>query len=463
MLGSEIIAMSCRRTLLILSCLFLGAGTGTGDSLDLARRLNDAFVQVAETVSGSVVVIEVAQPDPESGRPVFGGRGSGVVISEEGHVLTNNHVVEGASRLRVRLRDGRSFSAAVRGTDPQSDVAVIRMVPDERTPRFEPAVLGDSDKVRVGEVAIAIGAPFELDYSVTFGHVSAKGRSGVSLGGPDSDQDFIQTDANINPGNSGGPLVNIRGEVLGINTLVRGINTGIGFAIPINMAREIAGEIIEHGSFTRARLGIGIQSLSDRDDLNRFLDQVDRGVLVTYINPDGPAAHSELQPADVIVAVEETPVYTVSQLKNQIRSRTVGKPVSLSVVRMDRLMEVPVVPEKWQVGGGSSAVPPEERPRPAVVTSGLRFREIDEEQARLHGLDTDTGIYIAEIVAGSPASRSGRLMPGLRVTAINSIPVRDLAEVRTAWDSVDLSRGVVIQFVGPDGGPTFEFLEGSGQ
>ena len=444
--------------------LLLG-GVVRSDSLELAHRLNEAFVQVASTVSESVVVIEVAHPDPATGQPVFDGRGSGIVISDEGDVLTNNHVVRDAVRLRVRLRDGRSFSADIRGQDPQSDVAVVRMATRERESRFRPARLGDSDQVRVGEFAIAIGAPFDLDYSVTFGHVSAKGRSGgtLAIGAPDSDQDFIQTDANINPGNSGGPLVNIRGEVIGINTLVRGLNTGIGFAIPINMAREIAGEILRTGSFTRARLGIGIQTLSEREDFKAFLTQVDQGVLVTYIDPDGPASASDLQPADVIVAVGEHPVSTVSQLKNQVRGRTVGRPLSLSVVRMDRMLEVTVVPERWEVPGASRPQPPAEARESRMDGSGLVLRELDPEQAALHGLDRTRGIYIFGIEPGSPAARSPRLRPGLPVIAINSIPVRTLEDVGRAWETVDPSRGLILQFLGPDGGPTFEFLGGSGE
>lgn len=456
-------------------------GSVGGDaSLSLADRLNAVFVRAADAVSASVVVIEVAHRRPnrwaagqapadesEMGEDVFDARGSGVVISSDGYVLTNFHVIEGASRLRVRLRDGQSFAASVRGQDPQSDVAVIRIDAGERPGLFQPAVFGDSDKVRVGEFAIAVGAPFDLDYSVTFGHVSAKGRSGGALGSAGADQDFIQTDADINPGNSGGPLVNIRGEVIGVNTLVRGMNTGIGFAIPINMAREIAGQIMEHGKFTRARLGIEIETLADGDDFNQILEEMDQGVVVRRMNPNGPAADSDLQPADVIVAVEGVPVATAQELKNQVRSKPVGDPLNLSVVRLDRRfkirrLEIEVIPEEW-LAETAAAVPPQKRRREnKAPTSGLRLRAIDDDWAKLYGLKTREGVVLTEIERNTPASRSTRLRPGVVVTAVNSIPVRSPWDVAEAWESVDLRKGVVIHFVDSSGAPMFEFLKDRG-
>ena len=475
------------------------------DSLSLARQLNEAFVQVADTVSASVVVIEVAhrrgaqaaagaaphgewfellpdelkrqfedyldkqkepapptnEGDDNEGEDVFDGKGSGVVISEDGLVLTNYHVIEGASRLRVRLRSGRSFSASVQGQDPQSDVAVIRIEPGESGQTFQAAKLGDSDRVRVGEFAIAIGAPFELDYSVTFGHVSAKGRSGV-LNSRESDQDFIQTDADINPGNSGGPLVNIFGEVIGINTLIRGMNTGIGFAIPINMANEIAQQIIETGKFTRARLGIGIETLVENDDFNRFLPNVSQGVIVASIDPDGPAANSGLQPADVVVAVGGVPVATSQQLKNQIRSRSIGEPVELSVVRFSEEKTIQVTPEEWLTRSQAQNATEEKRQVKKDYVTGLRFRSLDEDLAELFGLEVSEGVVITEVERNSLASRSIWLRPGVVITAINAVPVKDLNDVMKAWESVDLDKGVVISLKDSSGVPRFEFLKDRG-
>jgi serine protease Do len=489
---------------LIAACcaLVIEAAEDGEDSASLVRQLNESFVRVADTVSASVVVIEVAHrrgasvvpkqqlrgdwfellPDdlkrqyqeylekqqenaqPElNGDPdedVFDGKGSGVVISEDGLVMTNYHVIEGASRLRVRLQNGRSFSASVQGQDPQSDVAIIKIEPGVSSQPFQVATLGDSDKVRVGEFAIAIGAPFELDYSVTFGHVSAKGRSGV-LKLTESDQDFIQTDAAINPGNSGGPLVNIFGEVIGINTLIRGMNTGIGFAIPINMAREISEQIIETGKFTRARLGIGIETLVENDDFNRFLPAVSQGVIVSSVDPQGPAAGTGLQPADVVVAVGGVQVATSQQLKNQVRSRSIGEPVVLSVVRMNQQLEITVTPEEWESKAVARTASVKKESRGPFV-SGLRLRPLTEELVELFGLDQNEGLVITEIERDSLASRAIWLRPGVLVTAVNSVPVKSLSDVSKAWADVDLEEGVLINLIDPNGVPRFEFLKGRG-
>ena len=501
--------MLYRLSLLIrfLGCLSLAAGLALGqtserlenETFSLVRELDDAFVRVADTVSSSVVVIEVAhrrgdqaaatgrlqsewfdrlpddmkrqfedylkkqqedatpEGDTDPDEDVFDGKGSGVVISEDGFVLTNYHVIEGASLIRVRLQNGQSFSASVQGQDPQSDVAVIKIDPGASTQSFPEAILGDSDKVEVGQFAIAIGAPFELDYSVTFGHVSAKGRSGV-LNSVESDQDFIQTDADINPGNSGGPLVNIYGEVIGINTLIRGMNTGIGFAIPINMAREISEQIIESGKFTRARLGVGIETLVENDDFNRFLPAVSQGVIISSIDPSGPAADSGLQPADVVVAVGGVPVATSQQLKNQVRSKLVGEPVKLSVVRMDQRLEFSVVPTEW---ASRSVIPkiPKKRKKSGPFVSGMRLRPVDDEMMALFDLERTDGVVISEIERDSLASRSRSLNPGVLVTAINSVPVRSLSDVVDAWLKVDVEKGVLINFVDSSGTPRFEFLK----
>src|SRR5258705_958549 len=331
-------------------------------ALDFARQLNQAYIDVAEEVSPTVVVIRVAQkagrfdlddeenplwdmlppefrkqlekqrekqrkeqesPKESPGTkepPVFNGQGSGVVIRKEGYILTNRHVVDGAERIKVRFNDGDEFDAEVRGIDSQSDLAVLKI--DPKSKKLKAAKLGDSDKTRVGEFAIAIGAPFELDYSFTFGHVSAKGRSRI-INDPTMDQDFIQTDANINPGNSGGPLVNIEGEVIGINTLIKGLRTGIGFAIPVNLVKEVSEKLISDGKYVRAWLGIGIQALRENSDYRDLVTNITDGVVVTLIQTNGPAAKSDLKPSDVITAVAGKPVATAQQLTNEIRSKKI--------------------------------------------------------------------------------------------------------------------------------------------
>ena len=364
-------------------------------AIDLARQINNAFIEVAENVSPSVVVIKVAQrnrpdalddmdnpfwdlvpkefrkqfeeererrrkqneEDKEEGRrgrrgekgPEFNGQGSGVIIRDDGYILTNFHVVEEAEKIVVRLRDGRKFEGTVRGKDAQSDLAVIKI----NATNLPTAKLGDSAAVRVGEFAVAIGAPFELDYSVTYGHVSAKGRSrvvpsfGVNSQGAMMDQDFLQTDASINPGNSGGPLVNLYGEVIGINTLIRGMHTGIGFAVPINLAKQVSEELIAHGKFPRLWLGIGIRGLREDDDSMEQIKGVEDGVLVTTIRAEGPASKSDLKSGDVITMVDGKTVGTATQLRNEIRGKKAGVPVTLDLVRNGKPMKIKVRPELW--------------------------------------------------------------------------------------------------------------------
>src|SRR5437667_1868260 len=349
---------------LALSGLLISSRAATAKepsaNLALARQLTQAFIELAEKVSPAVVVITVVEKptatatyddedDTSDAVPrdfwrrfhrqfkelpmeKSQGQGSGIIIRENGFILTNRHVVEEAESIEVRLQDGRTFKAKVRGMDPQSDVAVVKI--DAKG--LPTATLADSSKIRVGEFAIAIGAPFRLDYSVTFGHVSAKSRSDVvtPLEGPGlMDQDFIQTDANINPGNSGGPLVNIEGEVIGMNTLIRGLRTGIGFAIPSSLAKEISDKLITEGKFTRAWLGVEIHTLRDDADFRALIKGPAEGVVVHSILPNGPAAKSELKPIDIITAVDGKRVATAQQLRGELRSKKIGHPVTLDVFR----------------------------------------------------------------------------------------------------------------------------------
>ncbi len=340
--------------------------------LAIARQLNEAFVEVAERASASTVVIKVAQKAgaaaaahqfsermPEELRrdfeeylekekqrsekfgPRFNGEGSGIVIREDGYILTNNHVVQEAERIRVKFRDGREYDAEVRGGDADADIAVLHLKGNIHG--LAVARFADSAKVRVGEFAIAIGAPYELEYSVTVGHVSAKGRAGLAE--TMMDEDFIQTDANINPGNSGGPLVNLDGEVIGVNSMIRGIGTGICFAIPSNLAREIADSLVKDGRFRRSWLGINIESIGENEVLQAEFPGVKAGVVVTHIREDGPAAHSKLRARDVVTAVDGRAVGTVQQLRNAVTRKHVGTDVTLDVVRDGKPMKIKVQPD----------------------------------------------------------------------------------------------------------------------
>jgi serine protease Do len=328
----------------------------TAPSIPEARalqQLSEAFAAVAEHVKPSVVYIRSQRTETASKQrvppgmerffPRFRqqpeieqGSGSGFVVSADGYILTNNHVVEGAEQVTVRLLDRREFKAKVIGTDPNTDVAVVKI--DAKG--LPPMALGNSDDARVGEWVLAIGNPLGegLTFTVTSGIVSAKGRAlpGLPGRGQGSIQDFIQTDAAINPGNSGGPLVSVRGEVIGINSAIAsetGFYSGYGFAIPINLARTVMNQLIETGTVHRAALGVSIDNVTLNDAAYVGLPEI-RGVVVKDIpNDDSPAKAAGIQPGDVIIAVDSKPVERVGQLQQAIGFRKPGDVVKVEVAR----------------------------------------------------------------------------------------------------------------------------------
>lgn len=407
------------------------------DAFTLIHQLNEAFVQVASEMSKSVVVIEVFEERDDSG-PRFrrtAGRGSGMVITEDGYILTNSHVLEDAGDIRVKFKDGREFTGTIRGVDEQSDIAVVKIEASDLSPiRF-----ADSSRTRVGEFAIAVGTPFNLDYSITVGHVSAKGRSGI-LNDPAADQDFIQTDASINPGNSGGPLVNIFGEVIGVNTLIRGIGTGISFAIPSNLAREVSEKIILEGKFVRSWLGVGIRSLNDYNIDNPLRQAYQSGVVITDILRDGPAASSELSVGDLVQFVDNVRVETVQNLKNQIRSKKIGKAVVLDVIRDSNPLRVEVYPQAW----------PEEM---ASQSEGIELTRIGitVEGFRIGGIGI--GLLVMDLDQDSLGRKSG-IRRGDIIVEMNEDNFTDLAEAIELFSESDIKTGVTVKIM-RDG----EFME----
>jgi Do/DeqQ family serine protease len=322
-----------------------------------ADALQSAFVRVAERVRPAVVHIGTVQvartrrppmvPGPFSDDPLlkdffdqfFGpqgpgrreefhqpGLGSGVIIDKRGYVLTNHHVVRGADGVTVRLSSKQEYRGKIVGVDVKTDLAVIRFEPDGDV---AVATLGNSDSLRVGEWAIAIGNPFGLDQTVTVGVVSATGRADVGIA---TYENFIQTDASINPGNSGGPLVNLRGEIIGINTAIVATGQGIGFAIPANMVKRVTGQLIDRGKVTRGWIGIALEPLTT--DLAQSLGLRDaRGAVVARVYPGGPAAAAGLQKNDVVVSFEGAVVDDYRQLQRLSADAEVGKTVKLEIVR----------------------------------------------------------------------------------------------------------------------------------
>jgi serine protease Do len=436
-------------------------------ALSLARQLNEAFIEVADKVSPSVVVIEITekpgQNDDESGswwdflppedrprhrrqrsRPVQ-AEGSGIIITADGYILTNNHVVENASRILVRLKDGRAFTGEVKGTDAASDIAVIKI----KATGLNAATLGDSDGTRVGEFVLAIGAPFTLSYSVTFGHVSAKGRSALFENVAYSDQDFIQTDASINPGNSGGPLVNLYGEVIAINTMIEGMNTGIGFAIPINLAKRVKDHLISEGRYTRAWIGVHIEGLKDftsyRELEPELAPDVDSGVVITGIRADGPAAKSGLRAGDIILAVENKKVETARQLQDAISVETPGRVLTLDVARGKQRLALKVqtagVPDDLVSSPTESA--PVSPGAPESPMFGLTLGALTKDLAERYGLNATGGVVVTAVQRDSPADEQ-RIQVGDVITRVNRHPVANLRQFRQALRSADAKKGILL-------------------
>lgn len=451
--------------------------------LQVARQLNNAFVEVAAQVMPSVVVITAHLPPPDLSRSETDsnqsrrrnsrrfrdgdeesiGSGSRVIIRKDGYIVTNRHVVEDADRIEVRLKDGRKFAATVRGMDPQSDVAVLKIA----ATNLPAAKFADTSKTRVGEFAIAIGAPFQFDYSVTFGHVSAKSRDNVlprNSNGAALDQDYLQTDANINPGNSGGPLVNLDGEVMGINTVIRGINTGIGFAIPAQLVKEVAEQLIRDGKFTRAWLGVSIVALSEDDAYRELLQDLSAGVVIRAVIPDGPAARANLQASDVILAVEGKPVATPQELRNEIRTRKLGTPVRLTVQRGGKKQQFEILPAEWAGVSESKPTAPPNTNSVALAPAklGMEIKALTAELAgKFHVAAATAGVIVTKVEGKSAAERCG-IAPGDIITAIDQQPTPTPRRYREALRNADLAKGVVVNLTTANVA-RFEILQAAGE
>jgi serine protease Do len=446
-------------------------------ALNFARQLNEAFVEVADKVSPAVVVIDIRQKvngkETEGGgsfwdilppelrrhfqnhggahKQWLAGEGSGVVISPDGYILTNNHVVEGADDIVVRLKDGRSFAGEVKGADAESDIAVLKI----NATGLTPAKLGDSDATRVGEFALAIGAPFELSDTVTVGHVSAKGRSFEQ----DADQDFIQTDARILPGNSGGPLVNLDGEVIGINTMIEGLDTGIGFAVSINLAKRVKDHLMNEGKFTRSWLGIYIHELKNDSDYlsleGKLAPDARDGVVVDAILPGGPASKSDLRPGDVITAVDGKTVQTTRQLRDEIADKKPGSTTMLVVVRGKEHLTIQTTPGITRPVDEFSVKPSVE---PASL--GLTVKGMTKELAEQYGVELVSGVIVTAVDQDSLAEVRG-IKTGDVITEINRQRISTLRQFRDAVKSADAKRGLMVNLVS-EGASRFVVLKDGG-
>lgn len=341
--------------------------------------------------------------------------GSGFIIDEEGYIVTNNHVIENADKIKVKLNNGKEFDAEIIGRDPNTDLALIKIKPARHLPVVK---MGDSDALKVGQWVIAIGSPFGLEHTVTAGIVSAKGR--VIGSGPYDD--FIQTDASINPGNSGGPLINMNGKVVGINTAIVAGGQGIGFAIPINLAKGIINQLKKHGEVTRGWLGVAIQDLSE--DLAKYYGVEDKkGVLVAEVFPGDPADKAGIKLKDIIVEVNGEKVETGRDLTRIIANFGVGENVKIKLLRNNREKTVNVKIAKRK----DSKVLARKTQTGQEDELGIRVSKLTPEIARRFNITERKGVVVAEVASGSKAESAGVLVGDI-VKEINRTGINTVEE-----------------------------------
>ena len=387
------------------------------------------------------------QPGPRRDKsPRRGGAGSGFIIDADGHILTNNHVVEGADELLVNLDGDKEYTATLIGTDPKTDLALIRINREDgdNTP-FPYLRMGDSDKLEVGEWVVAIGNPFGLSHTVTVGVVSAKSRN-IGAGAYD---EFIQTDASINPGNSGGPLINIKGEVIGINTAIisgpaGGGNVGIGFAIPVNMAKSILTDLREKGKVIRGWLGVMIQKITP--DLAKSFSLADKnGALVGDVIPEGPAAKAGIKRGDVIVEFNGQEVSNMEQLPKIVAQTTPETNVNVVVVRDGKPMTLDVRIAILKDGDVKVAK------LPSLDSLGMQGQDITPDLARSLNLDSEEGVLVSDVTAGQSAAEAG-IRRGDVITEIDRKPISNMVEYKRSLGT--LKKGRTVLFLIQRGGTT---------
>ncbi len=457
-------------TSLTLLVFFFSPADAQQGGIENLRQTSKAFASVARVVSPSVVFIQVEsrtrdtggtqirpspfgeqlpfgedffkrffgdefprvppQQDPRSERRAI-GQGSGFVfaangglLSDKTYILTNNHVVEDADKIEVRLQDGREFNAEIKGRDPQSDVAVIEI----KTGGLKPLELGDSSSLEVGEWVVAIGNPFGLSHTLTVGVVSATGRTSLGI---NDYEDFIQTDAAINPGNSGGPLVNLDGKVVGINTAIfsrSGGYMGVGFAIPINLAKSIANQLIDRGEVTRGFIGIIIQPLTPELAKSFGIDEA-QGILIAQVNEGSPAAKSDLRAGDVIVEHRGERVQDIGRFRNRVSLTPPGTKEHLTIMRDGKRINVTLtigkLTEDHVIASG---------PARSDEELGLTVQTLTKDLAEKFDTDVSDGVMVTAVAASSIAALAG-IEPGTVIVQVNRKPVKTARAFKKAVDA----------------------------
>lgn len=366
------------------------------------------------------------------------GQGSGFIISKDGYILTNNHVVENADKITVTLSDNEKMEAKLIGTDPQSDVALIKIENGKDLPVIP---MGNSDALEVGEWVIAIGNPFGLSQTVTVGVVSAKGRSRVGI---NEYENFIQTDAAINPGNSGGPLLNIYGEVVGINSALfsrTGGYMGIGFAIPINMVKAIEDQLHKHGKVTRGWLGVAIQDVDENLAKSFGLDEA-QGILISGVQNDSPADKGGLKQGDVILKLNGTVLKDVNDLRNRIALIIPETKADLQIVRDGKTKNIDlVIGEQPSDFGRTGQL---KSGKHSLEDFGLSFQELTPEIAEQLGYQDEEGVLVSDVVPDSIASEAG-LKPGHLVQEINKQPVKNLKDMEEIIENAENPKRLLLR------------------
>jgi len=445
------------------------------------RRMGKAFASIAEKASPAVVGIRAVQvvKDGDGSREYSSGdprspfgddffeyffrrqaprrfqrpepkqvaQGSGFIVTKDGYILTNNHLVGGAEDVTVTVGDGRKLKAKIIGADSETDVAVVK-IDGQDLPYVE---LANSDGLEVGEWVIAIGNPFGLSHTVTAGIVSAKGRSQIGVA---DYEDFIQTDAAINFGNSGGPLLNLDGKAVGINTAIIGPggNVGIGLAIPINMARGVYEQLKENGKVVRGFLGIGIQDL--QPGMGEFFGvENGKGAVITSVVEKSPAEKAGIKPDDIVVELEGEPVTSANELMNRIAVQKPGSEVRLVILREGKrktfTVELDKRPQEPGLAAGDTNVTQEQL--------GLAVQTLTEELAQRLGYENLSGVVISEIQSGSLAEEYG-LQPGMLITEVNRDPVRNVRQFKEALTKAQSGGKVLLRVTFEEGGARLIFI-----
>ncbi|MBU1702220.1 MAG: DegQ family serine endoprotease [Candidatus Eisenbacteria bacterium] len=432
-----------------------------GNDRETAHALSNAFASAAEEVMPAVVTITsfkvirfssredpfwrfFGNPNeqPEEREIPQQGLGSGVIVRDDGIILTNNHVVAEAEELTVLLADGRELKAEIVGRDPKTDLAVIRIAADENVSNLPVAHLGDSDVMRVGDWVLAAGSPFQLNQTVTAGIISAKGRSNLRLA---SYEDFIQTDAAINPGNSGGAMINLDGQVIGINTAIASRNggyQGIGFAIPINMARQVMDSILTHGRVIRGQLGVYIQEITREMSEALELGTL-KGALVSQVNENGPADKAGIRERDVIIALDGKPVENMQDLRFRIAGLPPDTRVAVTILRDGEKKTIDVV--LGELEDEEAEIIPASLSNDWQDKLGFRLEALTSAIRSQLDLDESVKGIVVESVEPTGSAAEAGLRPGDVIEKVGDKKIEALVDFKNALDALDGSKPFVLR------------------